>query len=136
MYKQLTREQRYVIYLGLQEKKTYSTIARQISVSISTVSREVKRNSNRHGRYLYKEAHEDTMWRRERTAANRKIKTHVMKEAIKMLVKDQWSPEQIVANLKERNVMISHESIYRYIREHQDLWKYYFNFKYKCNKKD
>ncbi len=76
------------------------------------------------------------MWRRERTAANRKIKTHVMKEAIKMLVKDQWSPEQIVAKLKERNVMISHESIYRYIREHQDLWKYYFNFKYKCNKKD
>ena len=30
MYKQLTREQRYAIYLGLQEKKTYTAIARQI----------------------------------------------------------------------------------------------------------
>ena len=26
MYRQLTREQRYAIYLGLQEKKTYTAI--------------------------------------------------------------------------------------------------------------
>ncbi len=52
MYKQLSREQRYAIYLGIQEKKSYTAIARQIGCSISTVSREVKRNSNRHGRYI------------------------------------------------------------------------------------
>ncbi|MBR5131443.1 MAG: helix-turn-helix domain-containing protein, partial [Alistipes sp.] len=36
MYKQLTSEQRYGIYLGLQEKKSISAIARQLEVSIST----------------------------------------------------------------------------------------------------
>ena len=45
MYKQLTSEQRYGIYLGLQEKKSISAIARQLEVSISTVSREIRRSS-------------------------------------------------------------------------------------------
>ena len=38
MYKQLTREQRYVIYLGLQEKKTYSTIgySQQATAKLAT----------------------------------------------------------------------------------------------------
>ena len=51
MYKQLTREQRYAIYLGIQEGKSQTAIARQINVSKSTVSREIMRNSDRHGRY-------------------------------------------------------------------------------------
>ena len=43
-YKQLTSEQRYAIKLGLQAEMTFSAIAKQISVSVSTISREVKRN--------------------------------------------------------------------------------------------
>ncbi len=58
MYKQLSREQRYAIYLGLQEKKTKTAIARQIGCSVSTVCREIARNSNRHER-IYREIHLD-----------------------------------------------------------------------------
>ncbi len=58
MYRQLTREQRYAIYPGKQEGKTQSAIARQIGVNRSTVSREIRRNSNRHGRYWWSIAHE------------------------------------------------------------------------------
>jgi IS30 family transposase len=39
MYKQLTREQRYAIYLGLQKGEPLRDIARQIGVNASTVSR-------------------------------------------------------------------------------------------------
>ena len=38
-YNQLSREQRYAIYLGLQAGMTKTAIARQIGRSISTVCR-------------------------------------------------------------------------------------------------
>ncbi len=63
-YNQLSREQRYAIYLGLQAGMTKTAIARQIGCSISTVCREIKRNTNRFGHYLYEDAHEDAMMRR------------------------------------------------------------------------
>ena len=121
MYNQLTREQRYAIYLGLQEGKTLTSIAQQIGVSVSTVSREKSRNSNRHGRYLYAEAHELALVRRERSCTNRKIKDWIMREAISRLVKEQWSPEQIAATMSAEGKSISHESIYAYIRRHPEL---------------
>ncbi len=51
MYNQLTREQRYGIYLGISEGKTKKAIALQLGVHPSTISREIKRNSNRFGHY-------------------------------------------------------------------------------------
>ena len=54
MYNQLTREQRYAIYLGMQEGRTLTAIARQISVHKSTVSRELKRNINLIRQYIPK----------------------------------------------------------------------------------
>ena len=58
MYNQLTREQRYAIYLGIQEGRSQRAIARQINVSPSTVSREIRRNSNRFGHYSWSVAQE------------------------------------------------------------------------------
>ena len=63
-YSQLSREQRYAIYLGLQEKKTLIVIARQIGCSVSAVSREIKRNKNRFGKYIFTIACELTQIRR------------------------------------------------------------------------
>lgn len=53
-YKQLTSEQRYAIYLGKQKGTSRRVIARSIGVSPSTVSGEIRRNSNRHGRYSWR----------------------------------------------------------------------------------
>lgn len=80
-YHQLSREQRYTIYLGLQAKMTKTAIARQIECSISTVCREIKRKSNRFGYYIYKEAQEVAMIRRERSCSNRKTPLHVINRA-------------------------------------------------------
>lgn len=117
MYKQLTQGQRYAIYLGLQEKRTYSAIARQIGVDKSTVSREVRRNSNRHGRYLWREAHEQSVYRRERTPGNRRMDRGVIREALSLLKNEDWSPWQISGYLRARGKSISHETIYRLIRD-------------------
>lgn len=116
MYKQLSREQRYAIYLGLQEKKTYTAIARQINCSVSTVSREVRRNSNRHGRYLFQNAVELTIVRRERSSSNRKTPNHILKRALNLLIEEDWSPKQISGYLKQEGINISHERIYQEIR--------------------
>ncbi len=117
MYKQLTREQRYAIYLGIQEGRSQSAIARQIKVNKSTVSREIRRNRNRHGRYLWREAHESALYRRERSPGNRSMDRGVMKEALSLLRREDWSPRQISGYLSLRSVHISHETIYRAIRE-------------------
>ena len=92
-YKQLTREQRYAISLGLKEGKTQKAIALQIGVSASTVSRELRRNKS-HRVYSYSLADEMSRERRERLPGNRKIPSALEKEAYK----------------------ISHETLYRRIR--------------------
>ena len=116
MYNQLSREQRYAIYLGLQEGKSYTAIARLIKRSVSTVSREVKRNTNRHGRYIFLEAVELTMVRRERSRSNRRIPMHILKEAMALLIDEDWSPKQISGFLRKQGKYISHERIYQEIR--------------------
>ena len=51
-YNHLTKEQRYTISVCLREKMSLSRIANLINVSKSTVSREIKRNSNMHRHYV------------------------------------------------------------------------------------
>ena len=116
MYNQLTREQRYAIYLGLQEGKSKTAIARQINCDLSTVYREIKRNSNKRGYYVWKEAHELAMVRRERSVANHKVPDHILKRALRLLVDEDWSPRQISGYLKKEGITISHERIYQSIR--------------------
>ncbi len=57
-YKQLTSEQRYAIYLGIENGDNRKAIAGLIGVSPATVSREVRRNKNKHGGYSWRPAHE------------------------------------------------------------------------------
>ena len=140
MYKQLSREQRYAIYLGLQEKKSFTAIARQIGCSTSTVCREVKRNSNRLGRYIFKEAVELTAIRRERSVANRCTPAYILKRAIALLVDEDWSPKQISGYLKLNGISISHERIYQEIRaddtgELRKHCRHRMKYRHHCNPK-
>lgn len=123
-YKQLSREQRYAIYLGLIAKLTYTAIAKQINVSVSTVSREVRRNRNSHGHYLFKEAHELAMVRRERNVSKKKIDPYLLLEALALIKEHRWSPQQVSAYLRQRGKSISHERIYQAIRADRSLWQF------------
>lgn len=115
-YHQLTREQRYAIYLGLQAGDSLSAIARRIQVNKSTVSREVRRNGNRFGKYGWAKADEKAMERRERMPGNRALKQDVVREALRLLKTEDWSPSQISGHMKLSGRNISHESIYSMIR--------------------
>lgn len=116
MYNQLTREQRYAIYLGIQEGRTQTAIARQICLNKSTVSREIRRNSNRQGKYWWSIAHERALDRRERTVRNRAAPAAVLHEARRLLLSEEWSPKQISGYLLKNGVRLSHERIYEMIR--------------------
>ena len=95
MYKQLTSEQRYTISVLLQKKCSLSFIAKAIGVSVSTVSREKRRNSNVQGVYDGRLATLKARRRKAGTPGNRSISPHVCSRVFELIRREQWSPEQI-----------------------------------------
>jgi IS30 family transposase len=71
--KHLTKEQRYVISSLRKAGHTLDYIAKDIRVHKSTVSRELKRNSNRYGTYSPKNAIIYAEERKERFSLKRKF---------------------------------------------------------------
>ncbi|HUN20456.1 MAG TPA: helix-turn-helix domain-containing protein, partial [Muribaculaceae bacterium] len=57
MYKQLTSEQRSQIFAYLQDGIARKIICDRIGISQSTLCRELKRNSGKHGKYTWQLAH-------------------------------------------------------------------------------
>lgn len=117
MYKHITCEQRYAIYLGKQKNETNKAIAQTIGVSPSTVSREIKRNSTRNNKYVWDKAHNSAESRKHRSPGNRKISAEIIWR-VKQYIKDkQWSPKQISGYLAQKeDIHISYETIYKLIR--------------------
>lgn len=116
MYKHLTREQRYAIYLGRQKKETLEMIARSIGVNKSTVSRELRRNSTASGKYVWCKAHELSGLRKSRTPGNRRLDDVLRWRVIELIRNEQWSPRQISGRLAREGINVSHETIYAIIR--------------------
>ena len=117
MYKHLTREQRYAIYLGKQKGETLETIARSIGVHKSTVSREVRRNSTPNGKYVWNKAHGKADSRQVRTPGNRKLDDVLKWRIVELIRNEQRSPRQISGRLKREGISVSHETVYAIIRK-------------------
>ena len=117
MYKHLTREQRYAIYLGKQKGETLEIIARSIGVHKSTVSREIRRNSTLNGKYVWNKAHDMAESRLRHTPGNRGLDDVLKWRVIELIKNEQWSPRQISGRLKREEINISHETIYAMIRK-------------------
>ncbi len=117
MYKHLTREQRYAIYLGRQKGETLEIIARSIGVNRSTVSRELKRNSAANGKYVWCKTHEQSESRRKRTPGNRGLAGTLVWRIKELIRNEQWSPRQISGRLAKEGISVSHETIYSIIRK-------------------
>lgn len=104
-------------------------IAELINVSPSTISRELKRNGTKTGRYHY--VHAQTLANESiaRSARNKKTAGWKKRKALRKLIEEQWSPMQISGWLKrEQGISLSHETIYKWIREDKrqggDLYKH------------
>ena len=116
MYKHLISEQRYAIYLMQQKNMSQKDIATAIGVSPSTISRELKRNCGSRSKYNWKTAQSNATYRKHRHPGNHAVKAEIKAEVISLLVTKQWSPRQISGRLALDGKNISHETIYKMIR--------------------
>jgi IS30 family transposase len=112
-YAQLTREQRYQIYILRKAGHRQNFIARELGVHPSTITRELVRGSGRRG-YRPKQADELACTRKQQRYQPR-IKASIW-QLIERLLRQDWSPEQVSGWLaKEKRQSVSHERIYQYI---------------------
>jgi len=116
-YNHITKEQRYTISVCLREKKSLSEIANLINVSKSTVSREVKRNSNTYRHYVAIDAQQFSEMRKSVPRRPRKLSKEDWQE-IEQCLKRHWSPETI-AGVRKRDgkTCVSIEWMYHIVRQ-------------------
>lgn len=119
-YHQLTRDQRCQIgtlkSIGFSQRE----IAKEIGVSPSSISRELKRNGP-NGKYSVEQADLFSTSRRRRASSRTKRMTYTVIKKIEDHLKENWSPQQISGRLKLENIKISHESIYRHVWKNKSL---------------
>ena len=112
-YTQLTQSQRYQISALKKAGHTQGNIAKTVSTSESTISREVRRNCGPEG-YDPELAHQKAMARR-RNKVQCRI-TAADWQVVERKLRLDWSPEQVSNWLaQERDIQVSHEWIYQYI---------------------
>jgi IS30 family transposase len=112
----LTREQRYTISAMHKQGCIQKMIADTIGKDKSVISRELKRNSNMKGKYSFSYAQESAELRKERMKNPRKLLPDLKKKII-LMIKEDFSPQQIEGRLKLKNQpFVSHETIYKIIR--------------------
>jgi IS30 family transposase len=122
-YKHLTEEERYQIDDLKREGFSQNKIAKLLSRSPSTLSREMNRNKGERG-WRPRQAHCKAMERLSvRGASNvKKINKASWNYAEKHLTEDQWSPEQISGRAKLEGLpSISHETIYQRVLRDKHL---------------
>ncbi len=114
-YKQLTLQQRYHISAFRKCGYTQKEIAKELGVSPSTISRELRRNVNLDGQYHPEYAASETKLRHQQKRKHT-VMTPAIERYIRSKLKEEWSPEQIAGRMwKEKARKISHETIYRFI---------------------
>lgn len=112
-YNQLTQLERYQIQALKGAGSSMADIAVELKRHSSTISRELKRNATA-GSYCPDQAHRQAL-ERQRDKPRQRINDHVH-ETVSILIKWDWSPEQISLWLaQERITKVSHEWIYQYI---------------------
>jgi len=122
-YTHLSKAEREVVYFMREIKKcTLQSIAEALGRSVSTISREVRRNLDGRGEY-----HPDMAcvlyWkRRERLVVRPKSEHAQLMHLVVKRLKEGWSPEQISGRFRyvefkdDPEYWISHETIYRYVK--------------------
>jgi IS30 family transposase len=115
--KHLTYKERQLIALFLLNKKGVRQIAHQLKRSPSSISDEIKRNSDKSGYH----AISAQVRSEKRSLACRSVNPlkneYILNYCIDKL-REGWTPEQIAGRLKKENhgcPIICHETIYKYI---------------------
>lgn len=112
----LSYEQRYTIEVLLQSKTSKSEIALVLSVDKSVIYREIKRNCDKRSG-AYKALLAQNKYENRLATKPKRIKaTEAVKTRVFSLIREDYSPEQVVGFLKKNNEeTVSHETIYSLI---------------------
>ena len=116
-YHQLNYEEREKIYLEISQGISLRQIARNLGRSHTTITREVRRNSDKEHGYLPSKAQTQTTSRRFNKLHKIEKDPELYEYIFKRLIEYRWSPEQISGRMKleKQNFYTCKESIYRYI---------------------
>jgi len=120
-YTQLTTDERYVISTFKRLGFSQAFAARVLRRSPSTVSRELRRNAYpTDGVYRAHHAQSMANGRRRRSREGSTVGAEVW-ERVEELLREDYSPEQVTGYLRRmREPSVSHETIYRYVRQDMD----------------
>ncbi len=137
--KHLTLEERCHIFILKERDFSLREIARTLSRNVSSISRELKRNSISN-KYTPRIAEEQYQRRKINIGSSPRKITPSLKETICLKLQLLWSPEQISGRLKiESGIRVSHESIYQLIWKDKNnggnLYKYLRHAGKKYNKR-
>ena len=146
IYRRLCLQDRDIIYRMSKDNEPQRTIALALGVSQSTISPELTRNRSIRG-YRPKHAEQKATYRQSRKARRALLIQGELSVQVEQLLRLKYSPEQISMELSSNGIGISHESIYKHIRQDKQtggsLYKflringkrlYRKRLKTKCNK--
>ena len=108
-YKHLSLEERHYLELEQKAGTSINKIAKKLCRHVSTLSRELKRNTGKRG-YRNRQANELAQKRLKEKPKSIKLTVEVKIYIDEHLTKD-WSPEQIVGRLKDdMSISLHHET--------------------------
>jgi len=132
VYLHITKEQRFKIQSWLELLMPQDEIAARLGKDKSSISREIKRNTNSTGKYTAGLA--DKLSHRRRTEGKKKsrklIKDKKLRQLVLQSLKRKKSPEQIAGRRKRHNKSyVVHETVYSYIYDYKPKWRIYLRQK-------
>jgi IS30 family transposase len=115
---QLTSEQRYKLEALLQQNVRKIEIAAYLKIHISSIYRELNRNSDARNKVYKGDLAIRKCSLRHREKPKNKCFTAYLKTHISTMIEDDFSPEQIVGRAKDDGIKcVSHETIYAFIKK-------------------
>ncbi|SHL13080.1 IS30 family transposase, partial [Flavobacterium xanthum] len=127
--KHFTVEQRYKLEFLMQQNVSKAQIAVDINVHISSIYREIKRNSDERNSNYKADLASRKCNKRHKEKPKNQCFSNEIKQYVSKLIRADYSPEQIVGkSLKEGINCVCHETIYKFILNDKkntgDLYKH------------
>lgn len=139
---QFTLTTRKILAEKIKEKIGYREIGLIIEKAISSISAEINKNGGRREYCPYEAEKNACLRKHERTKRTKLEISPGLKEYVIMMLKENWSPEQIAGVLRKKagKNVLSHETIYQYIYSQEGLklklWQFLRHKKrsYRCER--
>lgn len=130
MYRHISAKERDLIAVWKGQDVSHKEIARRLHRQVSTIGREVRRNSFKSKYYVAISAQAKTRERRIRANRRYRLGNPQIEKYVLAKLGRGWSPEQIAGRLRLRyhRTIVSHEAIYQYVYQAENkklaLWEY------------